>query len=77
MNRTDVCPADIAEIADFVNRAARKMLFQELKKRTANMSTYQIRINVSGAEFVPACAPAESGKSNGASNIFPLPTGEG
>ena len=37
-NKTDACRADIAEIADFADKAARKMQFPELKKKTGNLN---------------------------------------
>ena len=69
MNKTDVCPADIAEIADYADKAVHKMQFQELIKATASLNTYQTRTNVSAAEFAPDFAHAVFGKSNGAGNL--------
>ena len=68
MSRTDVCPADIAETADYANKAARKMQFQEQIKETANLNTFQTRISVQAAEYAQAYAPAVSGKLNGVNN---------
>ena len=45
-NKTGVCLAVIAEIADYADKAARKTQFQELKKKTANLSTFPILLNV-------------------------------
>ena len=45
-NKTGVCHAVIAEIADYANKAAPKMQFQELTKVTANLNMYQTRTNV-------------------------------
>ncbi len=45
MKKTDVCLADIAEIADYADRAVRKMPFQELNMKTANLNTFQIPTN--------------------------------
>ena len=65
-NKTDVCPADIAETVDYANRVARKMQYQGQKKKTENLNIYQTRINVQAAEYVPAYVPAVFGKLNGA-----------
>ena len=45
-SKTDVCPADTAEIADCADKAALKMQSQELKKQTANLNTFLTLINV-------------------------------
>ena len=70
-NKTDACLADIAEIADFVNKAALKMQYQELKKQMASLNMYQTRINVSVAEFVQDFVLAEFGKLNGVNKKLP------
>ena len=64
-NKTDVCRADTAVIVVYVNRAARKMQFRELNIVTANLNTFQTRINVQAAEFAQDYVPAEYGKLNG------------
>ena len=61
-NKTDVCPVATAETVVCANKAARKMLLQEQKKKTDSLNTFQILINVSDAEFVQDFALAESGK---------------
>ena len=61
-NKTDVCPAVIAGIADFADKAVRKTQFPELKKKTVSLNMYRIPVSVSAAEFVPDFAPAEFGK---------------
>ena len=65
MNKSDVCLADTVEIADYADKVVHKMQSQELKKKTANLNTYQIPTNVSAAESVPDFAPVAFGKLNG------------
>lgn len=62
MSKTDVCLAAIAEIADYASKAARKMPYQELKKRMENLNTFQTPTNVSAAEFAQDFAPVVFGK---------------
>lgn len=61
-SKTDVCPADTAETADFAGKVVLKTPFQELRMKTASLNTFPTPKSVSAAVFVQAYAPAVSGK---------------